>query len=1032
MTNGLRVLILCALGVLGSHLYAASPTLSLAGSWQVTLSDGTTSTLKLPGTLGDAKLGTPATQAVYGALTPRHQYIGEASYTKSFTVAPGMTGDYELFLERVMWKSEVLLDGKRLGSCDSLSTPHIYALPAGSLTPGAHTLTLKIDNRAIFPIGEKGHSYSDSMQTRWNGVIGEITLRPVNPLRRIRVFAPCGDTLSLLLPPGLPASEVSASLEGKTTQRLPAEAGKDEIRLRAPGVKPWSPESPTLYTLVLKWKGQELRERVGFRTFERKGNRLYLNGTPLFIRGNTENCHFPLTGYPATDKASWLAIFSTIKAEGANQIRCHSWTPPQAAFDAADELGLLLSPELIWIDGWMVRDHKNLKGVGRGAPEMDDFIRRELFRILDTYGNAPSFFSMSVGNELGSSDFNLLGDWMLACRAYDSRHLYAASSARQISKGDDFFVTHNYPGVGMVRERRREGTDWDYEDVYSRTSVPTVAHEIGQWPVFPEFERELPKYTGILRAWNWENLREESARAGVLRFNRAYARASLLTNLLMYKDEIESFMRTPSCAGLQLLGMQDYSGQGEALIGWLDSFYDRKPGAERTVPVSAFFAPTVCLARFAKYTWNSSETLHVKFVVHNYASKPLKGTIPWSFAGQRGVVRVEVPVGTVQTVGEVRIPLKTVSAPAQHRLTFGDNAWSLWVYPEKISERIPENVVYTDSPAEVQTAIRAGKRVLFNAASCANPKATLHSAFIPVYWGTTWFPGQRNITLGMVVQAQSRAFASFPTEDWQDWQWKHLVNGGTIFRLTGTDPSFTPLAMPVVDFHKPALAALLFEAQVDKARVLVSGVDLDASRPEARQLRRSLLDYVASDAFAPKGKIARPAFDALFANPSGSLAPRPQEFAKAVAYFECAAHLTQRGRDVPWRKRLDRAELVSGTYKLEGKGLRTWSDADGSYWVGDTLDLTLTGCTNIRGTLLVRFRDPNNNERTARGSFDGGRTFSIPAHAKSASNPTGSYWLKLPVDMEDFLDGALRLHIEKTSGPNVMIDRVVLLPHAED
>lgn len=1035
------VMCMAALSLTAFSAFAAPPVVDLAGAWQVTLADGTQAEVQLPGTLGDAKLGPAAEKAVYGALTPRHQYVGLAVYTKRVTVTPEMTGNYELFLERVMWQSTVSLDGQPVGSCDSLAAPHVYTLPAERLSPGEHTLTIAIDNRLIYPIGEKSHSYGDSMQTRWNGVIGQVVLRPENPLRKARVFAPCGEVVTVKFPEAWSARavrEVQATIEGVPSVRVAAE-DPTTLALKVPGAKPWSEFDPQLYTLCLSWRGQTHRIRFGFRTFERRGNRVYLNGHPFFVRGNTENCHFPLTGYPAMDKATWLAIFRKLKGEGVNQIRCHTWATPQAAFDAADELGLLISPEVLWIDGWMTRDYPDIKGLGKGPKAVDDFVRHELFRILDAYGNAPSFYSLSVGNELGSSDFTLLGSWMEACKAYDNRHLYAASSARQISTGDDFLVTHAYPGLGMVREWRREGTDWDYESVYARTKLPTIAHEIGQWPVFPTFDREIPKYTGLLRPWNLEGLREASAKAGVLRFNEAYAHASLMTCLLMYKDEIESFLRTPSCAGLQLLGIQDYSGQGEALIGWFDSFYDRKPGAEAAVPVGNYFAPVACLARFPKYTWRANETFTAKLVIHNYSQRTFRDTLEWRLGSASGRVPVTVPEGQVATVYTLNLPLKQVTThfPAKLVLTFGNNRWPIWVYPEAISAEVPPGIVFTDDLAEAQRAIAAGQRLLFDASGCANPKATLFSAFIPVYWGTTWFPGQRATTLGMVVQAQSPAFAAFPTEDWQDWQWKHLINGATTYRLPGgadaapgsLSADFTPLAMPVVDFHKPALAAVLFEARIGQAKVLVSGINLSDGRPEAQQLRRSLLDYVASPAFAPTGTMAKPAFDALFRDARSDLPPRPAQFANAVAYFECAALRAARSGDISWRKRLDRAELTAGSYTLIGKNLRTWADKDGKYWVGDSLTLTLSGATNIRGKLLVRFRDPDAGTRTATGTFDGARTFTIPKHGKSKNNPEGAYWLTLGVDMEDFLDGKLELNIRKTSGPNIMIDRVILLPN---
>ena len=190
---------LAVVGCLALSAFAAPPTVDLSGTWQVALGDAKPAPVTLPGTLGDAGLGPVAEKAVYGALTPRHQYVGPATYSRTFTVTPGMTGDYELFLERVMWKSTAALDGTPLGECDSLATPHVYTVPARLLTPGTHTLTITIDNSLIHPIGEKSHSYGDSMQTRWHGVIGEFALRPRNPLRQARVFAPFGNEVTVRL-----------------------------------------------------------------------------------------------------------------------------------------------------------------------------------------------------------------------------------------------------------------------------------------------------------------------------------------------------------------------------------------------------------------------------------------------------------------------------------------------------------------------------------------------------------------------------------------------------------------------------------------------------------------------------------------------------------------------------------------------------------------------------------------------------------------------------------------------------------------
>lgn len=1002
--------------------------LSLAGKWSVRLADGASGTVTLPGTLGAQGFGEEAKgprndPPKFGTLSPRRQYVGPATYTRTFACPEAAKGDYELTLGRVMWKSTVAIDGKPLGSCDSLAAPHVYAVPAALLTAGTHTLTLEVDNRQIVPIGEDGHCYGDTMQFRWHGVLGEMSLRPANPLRRARVFAPAGETVTVELPEGIVAE---GTVEGMPCETVASEPGC--FTLRVPGAKPWSDAAPNLYTLILRSGAWAHAIRFGFRTFERRGNRLWLNGVPLFLRGNLDCCNFPLTGHPPTDKAEWTRVFANLRQEGVNQIRFHSWCPPAAAFEAADELGMLLAPEVLWIDWWMTKKDARVRGVGKGNAQTDAWVRNELSRILAAYGNHASFFSLGVGNELGTSDFTVMGEMMVKCKMRDPRHLYAASTARKITPADDFAVTHYYPGLGMVRERHREGTDWDYEDVYGKTAVPTVAHEVGQWPVWPRYATDLPKYAdGLLRPWNLEVLRDKAAAAGVLPYNDRFVRASLMLNRLYYKDEIESFQRTPSCNGVSLLGAQDYYAQGEALIGWFDAFYDPKPGAEDAVPVSVYLSATPCLARFAKYVWTTDETFTARLLVRNNTAADLTRDIPWSFAGRRGVAHVTLAPGQMAQAAEISLPLAEVKAPARLDLRFGDNRWPLWVYPG--AKAAPEplgDVVLAESPADAKAALREGKAVLFSAAGYGSPATAFATTFRPVYWSAAFFAGQRTATLGMWVDKAHPAFAAFPTEDWANWQWKNLLSGATAFRLDAHGRACEPIAMPVADFHHPCRAGLLFEARVGNGRLLVSGFDLTADAPEARQLRNSLVAYAKSPAFRPMAELTVADFEALFANPAAAVRPRPAAFKDAVAYVECSAFLNAKGRALPRKARFDRLELgEKGRCEVSGKDWGAWADDTGTFWFGRELSVTLKGVAPVRGRLKVRFRDPNRNHRTGEGTYEG-RPFRVPPHEDAKD---GAWWLDLPVDMEDFLDGELTLTLRALTGPNLMIDRIAVVPN---
>lgn len=983
----------------------------LNGCWEVRLKDGTSAEITLPGTLGEAGIGEETTVSRPGTLTPRRQFVGKASYVKTITLPAELEGDYELFLERVMWKSEAAWDGKPLGSRESLATPHVYKVPAAWLTPGKHTLTLTIDNTELHPVGANTHAYSklDVMQRRWNGVLGAFCLRPTNPLRATRVFAPFGDTVTILLPEKMSAE---ASIDGVKTETIATEPGK--IVLRVPEAKAWSPRKPNLYTLLLKSGPWEHRIRFGFRTLERRGNGLWLNGKPFFLRGNLDCCQFPLTGAPATDIAAWRRILSTLKGEGVNQIRFHSWCPPQAAFDAADELGMLVGPEAcIWVDG--PKNHPT--GLGQKDEGLSTFVQGEMRRICDTYGNSPAFSTLLVGNELGSANYPKVEGWINELRSYDPRRLYSLSTAWRSSAADDYFVSIH------IRGHYQDGTDWDYEPRYAAQPLPTIAHEIGQWPVYPDYA-DLGKHVGLMRPLNHELMREAAARAGVLRFNKIYARTSLMTCLNMYKMDMEGFLRTPSCAGYQLLSVQDFTGQGEALVGWFDAFYDRKSGAEDAVPVSAYNTDVAPLARFAKSVWTTDETFTAKLLIRNdqqLAVPPMK----WAFADKQGSVTLPKTSDRVAQVAEIAVPLANVKAPAKLELRFGNNRWPIWVYPAKETTEYPKGVTVTKDWPTARAALREGKRVLLHAARPGERSLSVPASFRPLFWSGTWFASQRPKTLGTSIDATHPAFAEFPTEDWADWQWRRILENAAFFKLEGRSATFRPLVMPVCDYHTPALLGVLFELRMGEGRLMICGTDLDAAFPEVRQLRRSVLNYMASENFRPAEEASERWLDGLLLSPRERPFRKPAAFSDALAYIECGAFLEEAGKDIPFAPTNDRALLPKGMgYTLSGEGVRTWADRTGGYWVGDHLKVTMDNVPKETCAIWVRFRDPNITFRSAKGSLEG-RPFEVPVHIRE---PNAAWWAKLPVPSEDLADGRLVLDVAKSGGHNVMIDRIILLP----
>lgn len=1066
--------------VLTGPVCAAAPV-PLAGTWRFATDPGDQGiekhwaasvlpgTIHLPGTTDEAGVGPPGPER-RGVLTRRHEVIGPAWYQRDVTVPAAWSDqDVDLLLERVLWQSRVWVDGREIGPpLDSWAVPHRHRL--GRLTPGPHRITIRIDNRMIHPLGLMSSSYGPQTQTRWNGVVGRIELqcRPLRRIERVRVFPHCRrkswdlDVEVILAGP----AQAGLTLTGQVTDPVDGQAlavagnvpvgtnGPSYLHLACkPQPVPWSEFSPKLYdfTVDLHRAGKTLQtvtQRIGFREISHHGNRLLLNGEPIFMRGNLDCCHFPLTGYPAMKKADWLRIFRIYRKFNLNHVRFHTWCPPEAAFEAADELGIYIQASAgIWINEG--RDEG--KGPGKSDRTVDSFCQAEMRRIVDRFGNHPSFVLMVIGNELGHSNFDVTGQWIKAIKAYDPRRLYAASTARTITPYCDFNATHAVPGIGWVRQHLVGNTDWDYEDKYRRTKVPIISHEIGQWPVYPAWSL-CEKASGVLRNTRLEKMRDQARKAGVYEQQPEFTLASGAINQRLYKDEIESFLRTPSCRGFQLLSIEDFQGQGEAYVGWLDMFWEGK-GTTDPKAFRGYCAPVSVLARLPKYTWRYNEMFTAAIVLRNDGSGPLRapqGQCRILDAGKtvlyktswKGPGRIEK--GAVNTVGNIAVPWdKVVPGDRAVALTFEisiegkpeSNTYPVWVYPDALP--VPPDdarVLVTADLDQALTALREGRRVLLEAAELGDPeRQTKLAAWRPLYWSLAFFQGQAE-TLGLLVRKEHPALREFPTADFGDWQWRSVCAHAHGFDLTGAVPlSYRPIVQPVPDFHANRKLGTIFEFRVGPGRLLVCGYDLSRDRckryPEVRQLRYSLLRYISSAEFAPRTALGPDKLKSLFPKVDRARRCGPPGFEQAALYVDAAGRHTQNWTHVPYVAKLDNVKVAEKGYGYVLKGADgAWRDEHCSAWIvgrGRTVTLTLQTPKAAHGEFFIHLSDWNHNDRYGRITVEGGRaTYVVGRHDKA---PEG-IWLKTDVLREDTLDGKFSVAIRCTRGSNLMIAAIALVP----
>jgi hypothetical protein len=928
----------------------ADQTLPLNGAWQVhldpdaafdptnlnTASHAQWSEVSLPGALRDSSLGNPVgpdtkwigdirqefwNQPQFAPyrkqnnfkvpfwLQPERHFVGTAWYRKTIVI-PATWKDQRvtLHLERPHWQTKLFVDAVPIGENDSLSIPHTFDLTT-QLSPGQHTLTIGIDNSlAAIDVGLNAHSVSDHTQSAWHGIVGDLSLRatPRVAVKHTEVFArPSQTTVRTRVhltnqtdQPQRGRLQLSIEKSGQTFGRYEVDVelpvGDKAFDLQVPvstKLATWDEFHPTLYQLNTQLRSDShspsmMRTTFGVREIRTAGGQLLLNDRPIFLRGTLECCIFPLTGYPPTDVNAWKRIIQVCKSHGLNHLRFHSWCPPQAAFDAADELGFYYQVECSTWPNQSV-------SLGLGKP-IDQWLYREADRIISTYGSHPSFMLLAAGNEPSGpgQGGQYLDPWVAHFNAQDDRMIVTGGSGWPILNANQFHVLpqpriHQW-GQGLKSRINRQSpeTITDYRDIVSKIDAPVVSHEIGQWCVYPNFD-EIKKYTGSLKPKNFEIFRDFLDEAGMLDQANDFLMASGKLQTLCYKEEIESSLRTPNFGGFQLLDLHDFPGQGTALVGMLDPFWDSKPYLTPQ-EFRRFCGPVVPLARLPKRTWSNDEPFNAEVEVSHFGNTAIENVTPdWSLlAGDKTIAsgrlnQTTIAPGGLRRLGRIQCDLSQLDRATKCTLQVsinntdannGDqtivNDWDIWVYPtpRPTSSNAHDVLIVSTLDEQALKRLSEGGKVLF----MADPRAVktdVQIGFSPIFWNSAWTDGQPPHTLGILCDPQHPALRDFPTDYHSDWQWWDVVSRSATMVLDGLPTQLTPIISVVPDWFAPKRLALAIEARVGDGKLLVCSMGLnneDGIGLPASQMKASIEAYVHSDAFAPKVELSGEQVRGLF------------------------------------------------------------------------------------------------------------------------------------------------------------------------
>ena len=847
-------MIIACLGLMSLGMQAqtngVAQSLSLAGEWKVTLGDAKeVKRAMLPGTIDTNHLGfAPSDTTETTHLTRLYAYKGKATYSRTIEIPrQWKKGAVELFLERTK-PTWVYLDGKLVDSCNYISTPQRYILPR--LKSGKHQLDIVVDNSRGVPeqVYGSSHAYTEDTQTNWNGIIGEIKL-------------------------GVRSEELGV--------------------LRGRAVSPMDME---------KYQGGLTpNSRLQTPNFEIRGAHFYADGHPVFLRGKHDAAVWPLTGHVDMTVEGWMKYLGTCKEYGINHVRFHSWCPPEAAFVAADKLGVYLQPELPFWGSFDDKDEVLMK-----------FLHQEGENILREYGHHPSFRMMALGNELWGSIDKMKGfvdDFRKI--APDKYYTFGSNyylGYQGVKEGMDYFTTCRIGGEGWGKYNTHTRGSFSFADAYDggminhfhpntsmnfdeacdkwaspqpwqkkdgKAGIPIISHETGQFQTYPDY-REIKKYTGVLYPYNFEMFRRRLAAAGMLSQADDFHKASGLWSVKLYKADIEMDLRTKNMAGFQLLDIQDYPGQGSAFVGILDAFMESK-GITTPEEWRQWCSPIVPLIETDKLCYEAGETFKGKVLIANYGATSLRGKkMTWrissdepSFNEDEGKINIFTYNEGLLDAGELNLELHA-DKPAKVNLTLSidgtdaRNSYELWVYPRKTVDK--KNVVIAkDLTPDVVASLEKGAKVLWMPDSLPY---TVGGLFQTDYWNYRMFkticennkkavsPG----TLGILTRPEHPIFKGFPTEMHTNWQWFPVIKESHPLVLDNFAKDYLPIVQVIDNIERNHKLGLVMEWKVGAGKLLVCMSDLEKASqyPEGRAFYQSVLSYMRSSEFNPQSEITIP------------------------------------------------------------------------------------------------------------------------------------------------------------------------------
>jgi len=894
----------------------ATETVSLSGEWEFRTDPGDVGKDQKwfePPTPFDMKIRVPGawnTQGI-GEQTKAmfSGYSGVAWYHRHIELPAAWRGQrVRLWFDRVHRDAEVWVNGqyagKHLGYVSAFNfdiTPYAYKTWTADVV-------VRVDSRrnpAVDPL----YGCMDIMDlpgVEWGGICGNVWIeqtksawiesvfvRPHVSTGVAEVVVETGSRTLYGSPERPPDFRVEAEVYDATGK--PVGSGKTQM---VPGLEPtytmvgvdkpklWSPKSPYLYTVKVRLYFEQTLldtaiDRFGMREIATDGSRFLLNGKPIFYRGFGDDCVFPNTIAPPADKSVYLARLKTAKDYGFNYIRCHSWIPPKEYFDAADEVGIMVQPEL---------PIACAPFYSAGTPELQQFYRDAWRDMIKANRNHPSIVTWSMSNEMWVG-FDLAQSlYMAAIDADPTRLVIDSNGVLPPNPGKRMRPTLDFYAVQFDEAGKMGYHDSKYELKDWKPEKPVVIHEMGNFGTFPSFSQEKLFSGGIRPYWliDW---RELAAKKGVSALLPKWQANSDKLQAVALKTNIEAARLSPGISGYDQWLLQDYWAGSN---GVLDTFFRTKglsPSQFRR-----FNSPTVLLMDTSRRSYRLGETATIKLLVSRYEDpSSANAKLTWKLLdgakvltqGHKTGLKIRSnglqPLATIAPKLPTSGPARKLMLSVQLMDSSGTvtNEWGLWVFPatrahatslciagcEEVRRLYPnartvdvgaipgkcDLLVTSQLTPETIAYLSDGGKVLLIGTEHALPSAP--SSYKP-YW---WLGGLDDSNAGTFVNLSHPAMIHMPGEDWCDLEWYDLLTGSRVVLLDDLPGDIEPIVRCIDVPSAQRNKAYIFEARVGKGKLLVASMNfkgaLRSGDPCASYMLDQLIGYSLGPKFAPAASL---------------------------------------------------------------------------------------------------------------------------------------------------------------------------------